>query len=80
VDNRQFDSLMNKLEDIRCGIIDVETAVENVKVALPSASTSMPCLCEICINPLCEGMVCTGKYQVYYTVTKCHGFKDPQHP
>jgi hypothetical protein len=38
MDDRQFDLLMEKLEMIRCGIIDVENAAQIVNMEIPSES------------------------------------------
>jgi len=40
MNDQQFELHMEALERIRCGIIDVETAVQNIKVGLPSASAN----------------------------------------
>ena len=40
MNEQQFDLHMEALERIRCGIIDVETAMQNIKVELPSASAN----------------------------------------
>jgi hypothetical protein len=42
----QFNQLMDRLEAIRCGVIDVETVAEDIKKELSSASNNsdmVPC-------------------------------------
>jgi hypothetical protein len=51
VNDQQFDLHMEALERIRCGIIDVETAVQNIKVELPSASDNS-------VSPKLSAAVC----------------------
>ena len=41
--------------------------------------SEVQCRCETCTNQSCEGMICTGKFQVYFVVTRCHGFTNHQH-
>ena len=59
----QFDLFMEKLEKIRCGIVDVETAAQNIVVGLTSASTNTAitkCLCESCCIDICKTTVFPG--------------------
>jgi hypothetical protein len=60
VEKWQFDAIIEKLEEIRCGIIDVETAVQNTNTCSARAFTSTnrastPLLCFTCKRVLDDG-------------------------